>query len=124
MVASILYVPCLGLAKFSILILYKRLSGLKWFNACVYTIMGIVISYSISIIFALIFPCQPIAKNWDLSITSGKCIDKAGIYLATAAINVITDFLILTIPIPMVVKLKMPKWQKIGLVCMFTVGSA
>lgn len=91
MVASILYVPALGFAKLSMLLLYHRLSKLLWFKICVYIVMGIVASYSTGIIFALIFPCQPIAMNWDLSITEGKCIDKAGIYLATAAVNVITD---------------------------------
>lgn len=123
MVASILYVPCLGLAKFSILFLYKKLSQLKWFNTCVYILMTIVISYSVGIIFALIFPCNPIPANWDLSVT-GKCIDKAGIYLATAAINVITDLLILTLPIPMILRLNMPRSKKIGLVIVFIVGSA
>ena len=91
MVASILYVPCLGFAKISILLLYHRLSKLMWFKISVYVVIGIVASYSLGIIVALIFPCQPIAMNWDLSITEGKCIDKAGIYLATAAVNVITD---------------------------------
>jgi hypothetical protein len=91
MVASILYVPCLGFAKISILLLYHRLSKLVWFKICVYIVIGIVGSYSLGIIVALIFPCNPIAMNWDLSITEGKCIDKAGIYLATAAVNVITD---------------------------------
>lgn len=124
MVASILYVGCLGFAKFSILFLYSRLSQLRWFNICVYTLMGIVISYSVSIIFALIFPCQPISANWDLSVTDYKCIDKAGIYLATAAVNVITDLLILIVPIPMVLCLQMPKSQKIALMIVFAVGSA
>lgn len=124
MVASILYVPTLGFAKFSILFLYRKLSQLRWFNTCVYVLMAIVISYSIGIILALIFPCNPIAANWDLSIKEYKCIDKAGIYLATAAVNVITDFLILTLPIPMVIRLQMPKMQKIGLIIIFAVGSA
>lgn len=60
--------------------------------------MAIVASYSIGIVLALIFPCQPIAMNWDLSITEGKCIDKAGIYLATAAVNVIVSSPIMRVP--------------------------
>ncbi|KAK5101415.1 hypothetical protein LTS08_005022 [Lithohypha guttulata] len=123
MVASVLYVPCLGFAKFSILSLYRKISQLKWFNVCIYILMTIIVCYSIGIIFALIFPCQPIPANWDLSV-SGKCIDKAAIYLATAAVNVITDFLILTLPLPMVLRLHMPRGKKIGLVILFVVGSA
>jgi len=124
MVASIIYVLCLGFAKFSILFLYSKLSQLKWFNICVYALMAVVITYSIGIIFALIFPCQPISANWDLSITDYKCIDKAAIYLATAAVNVITDLMILLLPIPMVVRLQMQRSQKIALMVVFAVGSA
>ena len=122
-VASVNYVLCLGLAKFSILFLYRKLSQLRWFNLCVYTLMAIVISYSVGIIFALIFPCQPVSANWDLSVTDFKCIDKAGIYLATAAANVITDVLILALPIPMILRLHMPKAQKIAVCLVFAVGS-
>lgn len=124
MVASIIYVPCLGFAKFSILFLYFKLAQLRWFRICVYTLMAVVISYSVGIIFALIFPCQPISANWDLNITDYKCIDKAAIYLATAAVNVITDLLLLLLPIPMVLRLQMPRSQKIALMIVFAVGSA
>jgi hypothetical protein len=124
MVASICYVPCLGFAKISILLLYHRLSKLQWFKICTYIVMAIVASYSLGIVIALIFPCQPIAMNWDLSITDGKCIDKAGIYLATAAVNVITDFIILALPIPVVLGLQMRRIQKIAVIGLFMVGSA
>jgi hypothetical protein len=124
MVASICYVPCLGFAKISILLLYHRLSKLRWFKICTYIVMAIVGSYSLGIVIALIFPCQPIAMNWDLSITDGKCIDKAGIYLATAAVNVITDFIILALPIPVVLSLQMRRIQKLAVIGLFMVGSA
>lgn len=86
--------------------------------------MGIVGAYSIGLAFAFIFPCDPIAKNWDATITEGKCVDKAAIYLGNAAINAITDIMILLLPIPMVLKLQMPRVQKIGLIGMFAFGSA
>lgn len=124
MVASIVYVGCLGFAKMSILILYHRMSKLRWFKLATFVVMGIVASYSVGIILALIFPCQPIAMNWDLSITEGKCIDKAGIYLATAAVNVITDFIILALPVPVVLGLQMRRIQKIAVLGLFMVGSA
>ncbi|KAH8812675.1 hypothetical protein F5884DRAFT_672947 [Xylogone sp. PMI_703] len=124
MVSSVNYVPTLGLAKISLLLLYRRLSPQVWFNRCVYFLMAFIACYSIGIVFALIFPCHPIAANWDITITNGKCIDKATIYLFTAGVNVATDILILLLPMPMVAILHMPSIQKIGLVLLFTVGSA
>lgn len=43
--------------------------------------------------------------------------------MATAVLNMATDILLLVLPIPMVVKLQMPRVQKAGLICIFGVGS-
>ncbi|KAI9650550.1 hypothetical protein NHQ30_000567 [Ciborinia camelliae] len=123
MSASVVYVPCLGLSKFSLLIFYNRLSPVTWFRTAVYFLMFIVLGYSFAIIFALIFPCRPVAMNWDVSITDGKCINRAATYTATAAVNIATDIALLTLPIPMIVNLRMPRVQKVGLIVIFVVGS-
>ncbi|KAM3088643.1 hypothetical protein ACMFMG_000279 [Clarireedia jacksonii] len=123
MSASVTYVPCLGLSKFSLLLFYHRLAPLRWFRLAVYFLMLVVVGYSFAIIFALIFPCRPMAKNWDVRITGGTCINRAAIYTATAVVNIATDLCLLTLPIPMIVHLRMPNVQKIGLVFIFAVGS-
>ena len=123
MSASVIYVPCLALAKFSLLLFYGRLTPLRWFKVAVYFLMFVVLGYSFAIIFALIFPCHPIAKNWDVKITTGMCINRASIYTATAAVNIATDVTMLTLPIPVLAKLQMPLIQKIGVAFIFAVGS-
>lgn len=123
MTASVLYVPCLGMAKFSLLLFYHRLSNLRWLKTMSIIMMIVVLGYSFAIIFALIFPCNPIAKNWDVSITTGTCINRSAIYIATAAVNVATDLSLLLLPIPVVLKLQVPNFQKAGLIFIFTLGS-
>lgn len=123
MTASVLYVPCLALAKFSLLLFYHQLSPIRWFKTAVYILMAVVVGYSSAIIFALIFPCNPIAKNWDITITHGTCINRAAIYIATAVVNIATDVMLLILPIPIIVHLQMPTMQKIGVVFIFTLGS-
>ncbi|KAB8302018.1 hypothetical protein EYC80_005470 [Monilinia laxa] len=76
-----------------------------------------------AIIFALIFPCHPVAMNWDVTITDGKCVNRAATYTATAAMNIATDLALLTLPIPMIADLRMPRVQKVGLIIIFVVGS-
>lgn len=85
--------------------------------------MFVVLGYSFAIIFALIFPCRPVALNWDVEFTDGTCINRAAIYTATAAVNIATDLALLTLPIPMIVDLQMPRVQKLGLIVIFVVGS-
>ncbi|QSZ35381.1 hypothetical protein DSL72_008251 [Monilinia vaccinii-corymbosi] len=123
MSASVLYVPCLGLSKFSLLLFYNRLSPVRWFRAAVYILMFIVLGYSFAIIFALIFPCRPVNMNWDVTITHGKCINRGATYTATAAVNIATDLALLILPIPMIADLRMPRVQKVGLILIFIVGS-
>ncbi|RYN22670.1 hypothetical protein AA0115_g9074 [Alternaria tenuissima] len=122
-VASIIYCPFLASAKLSLLFFYLRLSHIQWFRLCVYASMFVVVGYNIALVFPLIFACTPFRRNWDVTITEGSCIDRTPLYMATAVLNMATDILLLILPIPMVVKLQMPRAQKAGLICIFGVGS-
>ncbi|MCJ1362842.1 hypothetical protein MMC16_001948 [Acarospora aff. strigata] len=123
MIASLLYVPCLGLAKVSLLLCYHQFALGKVFKFMVYAVMVVVVGYSFAIIIALIFPCVPIAKNWDITITKGTCLNRAAIYIATAAVNIATDVTLLLLPIPIVVTLQMRRMRKVSVVFVFALGS-
>ncbi|CCD42306.1 hypothetical protein BofuT4_P014340.1 [Botrytis cinerea T4] len=123
MSSSVIYVACLGLSKFSLLLFYNRLSPVQWFRNAVYFLMFVVLGHSIALIFALIFLCQPLAMNWEYDITDGTCIDRTAIFIATAALNVATDIALLALVIPMIMDLQMPRIQKVGLIVIFMVGS-
>jgi hypothetical protein len=86
--------------------------------------MFIVVGYNIALVFPLIFPCRPFKKTWDVSVLEGSCIDRTPIYMATAVLNMVTDIMLLVLPIPMIAKLQMPRRQKAGIICIFGVGSA
>ena len=85
--------------------------------------MLVCFAYNIALMLSLIFACRPIAKSWDLTITSGTCINRPAVYLANGVLNVATDFVILLLPVPLIRGLQMPKRQKILLAAMFSVGS-
>ncbi|KAF3004843.1 hypothetical protein E8E13_004733 [Curvularia kusanoi] len=123
-VATILYCPFLAAAKFSLLFFYLKLSPLRWFRMAVYASMFLVVGYNIALVFPLIFTCTPVKKNFDVFVTDGSCLDRTPIYMATAVLNMITDVLLLALPLPMIVKLQMPTVQKAGLICVFGVGAA
>lgn len=65
--------------------------------------------------------CIPISYTWDLSIT-GKCIDYGKEALAAYIINIVTDLIILSMPIPLVWKLQTSKQKKRGLMVVFAAG--
>jgi hypothetical protein len=86
-------------------------------------VMLVIVSCSATAnVLVCIFQCSPIAMAWDLSITSGKCININAFYLANASTNIATDVLTYTLPIPLVLKLQVPKKQKIALGVMLSLG--
>jgi hypothetical protein len=86
--------------------------------------MFLVIGYNIVLMCLLLFPCMPVKRTWDISITEGSCIDRTPVFMATAVLNMATDILLLVLPIPMIMKLQMPRAQKLGVICAFGIGSA
>ncbi|WQF84422.1 hypothetical protein CDEST_09436 [Colletotrichum destructivum] len=121
--AAAIYTLCGSFAKVSLLIFYFRLSPQRWFKQAVWASLAIIAAYSVGIFFALVFACDPIAMSWDITITEGTCINRPSLYIATAAANIISDLILFALPIPIVVKLQIPRRQKIGLFFIFAVGS-
>ena len=70
-----------------------------------------------------IFGCRPIAATWDLRLVPGAtCLDQLTKYMALSVLNIIIDVLTLILPIPIVVRLQMPRRQKITVCAIFATG--
>ncbi|KXT09774.1 hypothetical protein AC579_6149 [Pseudocercospora musae] len=120
---SVIYLILMASAKFSILLFYLKLSREKWFTYSIYGVMVLVFGFSTSLALSLMFACTPLKRVWDVTITEGHCINRGRIYLATAGLNAASDILMLFLPMPMLIKLQVPKLQKIGLIFIFSIGS-
>ncbi|KAH8662482.1 hypothetical protein BX600DRAFT_466439 [Xylariales sp. PMI_506] len=118
----ILYNPVQGCAKMALLLVYYKLAPQLWYKCTVFIVMFIVVVSSLCLLFITIFICSPVSSAWDLSI-SGSCINRPAVYQATAIIGAITDAMVFAVPMPILVKLKIPVRQKIGLGCLFGVGA-
>ncbi|CAN9436629.1 unnamed protein product [Alternaria alternata] len=102
----------------------NRLSPSVAFQWAVWTTVVICASSYIAIFFSLLFACKPIAASWDpLLRPTAACVNQGAIYIATAVIGIVTDVMLISIPVPTIWGLQMPTKQKIGLTLMFGVGS-
>ena len=72
--------------------------------------------------FIVIFACNPVRASWDITITTAKCIPVKSIYLGGSLPNVITDAVLVVMPIPYVWRLHAPLMQRIVLASMFMLG--
>lgn len=84
--------------------------------------MALVLAYGIETFFTGLFTCTPVAYFWDSSVPGGSCVDKWSLYFVNAAINIVTDFAILVLPIIILKGLKMPKFSKACLIAVIALG--
>jgi len=84
--------------------------------------MVVVVLYSLIASFEWLYACRPIEKYWDLSITRGSCIEWTKVTVFSGVMNTVTDSVILFLPIFMLRKVRLPRWEKIGLVLVVMTG--
>ncbi|KAI1276845.1 hypothetical protein F5Y07DRAFT_122945 [Xylaria sp. FL0933] len=71
---------------------------------------------------SVVFLCVPVKGLWDKSVKA-KCQDQlVGVYL-NAVGTLVTDFVILFLPMPSIWKLNLPKAQKWALIGIFSIGA-
>ncbi|KAH8689164.1 putative plasma membrane protein Pth11-like protein [Talaromyces proteolyticus] len=120
-VAQLLYKVNLGLTKTSILFLYLRIFVTRWFQRTCQICLAIVIAFTIGTVMSSIFQCTPVARAFDHS-KEGTCINMTTFWYLNAGFNILSDLVLIFLPIPVIVKLQLPTQQKILLCGIFAVG--
>ncbi|CEJ58752.1 hypothetical protein PMG11_07398 [Penicillium brasilianum] len=118
---SILYTLCVASIKLSILMLYKRLFPVKPMDIAVMIVSLIIILWAACGILAGCFTCIPTEKLWDPMIPGG-CMDLGRFYYGLQIPNIVTDAIILVMPMHTVWGLPISKAQKTGLSIIFILG--
>ncbi|KAF5022704.1 hypothetical protein F66182_5252 [Fusarium sp. NRRL 66182] len=123
-IAAPIFITCNGLSKTSLLTFYLGISPQKWFRVAIFTTIGFVVAYTLIIANLLLFGCRPVSTAWDpFRFATGKCVDNAVLYIVIAIVNIASDLILFIIPIPVIVRLKMPVGQKVGAAIMFGVAT-
>ncbi|CZT22918.1 uncharacterized protein RCC_08625 [Ramularia collo-cygni] len=108
--------------KVAILLQYLRVfSPMKTFRMCCFILLTVVVIYAIYAAGTAIFACSPIAFFWDHRL-EGKCLPRFPIWFANAAINIVTDIVIVVLPIPVMSDLELPTRTKRALMTVFLLG--
>ncbi|KAK6412043.1 hypothetical protein LTR95_018022 [Oleoguttula sp. CCFEE 5521] len=112
-------VTCLN--KVSAILLYQRIFISRRFQIAAWICLGIVVSWSLGSIAATILQCIPIAGSWDKSVHA-KCIDSNAFWMGYSISNILTDVMVLALPIPQVLKLHLDLRERILLCGVFLMG--
>ncbi|KAL8999138.1 MAG: hypothetical protein Q9169_001917 [Polycauliona sp. 2 TL-2023] len=118
----IFYLVALGATKISILLLYRRIFPNREFHAVIWGMGIFVLCFTTSSVFSMIFACKPISGAWNPAIDA-KCINTEASILAVAIMTIISNFVILALPLPIVWKLQLPTIRKFQLTLVFSLGT-
>lgn len=112
------------LAKFSALTLFTRLFRPHPFLMVTYTLMGCLVIIGLWTTLSGFFFCKPVHAFWDPSaeVRNAKCLPDAPVWFTNAALQTITDLVILVLPLPLLWKLQLPKRQKWAIIVVFSLG--
>ena len=107
--------------KISILLFYSNLFIKRYFLVAAYTTIAVVSVWCVEQIAASLLLCRPISYHWNTD-QEGHCGNVMASCLAGAAINVLTDLVILVLPVPIIWSLNIPLKSKLSLSFIFGLG--
>ena len=121
-IENLIYNTGLTVIKMSVLLFYVRVFGIVLVYRFIFWIVAfLIIGWGISMNCMAAFGCAPIDKAWN-STLPGHCDSLDKTLLGTAISNVVIDFILLVLPVPMLWRLRMEISNKIALVAFFSAG--
>ncbi|KAF2662658.1 hypothetical protein K491DRAFT_584939, partial [Lophiostoma macrostomum CBS 122681] len=133
-VYRILYTVALCFVKLSILFFYRAIASQAKFRRLVYISIVTVCLYTFAVTMASIFQCDNPSDAWSteafLSQFDGvpgrtrkpKCFEPSKLWIVTSALNLFSDVVILLLPIPTLLGLRVPMNKRLALIGIFSIG--
>lgn len=119
-----LYGPTVFFAKLSLFLLYLRIfSPDRWTRFLIYFGIGFTFVYYMVTAGILVGLCVPRkGESWPLALLSSRCHKALVMTYVQGIFNIVSDFYILLLPLPVIWKLQLPLRKKIGVCAIFMTG--
>ncbi|TVY43208.1 hypothetical protein LOCC1_G003504 [Lachnellula occidentalis] len=125
-ICELLYVVTTAVAKLSIGVYFLRLCSKKYQTRVVYLTLAVVMVFTTTYFFFLLFQCTPINFLWTQFVNSqGSCLHSpilANVTYAHAAMSAITDWSFGILPIAFVWKMQMNPRTKFSVILILSLG--
>jgi hypothetical protein len=110
----------------SLLAFYYRLIGdtnIRWFRWTLHLAVVFNIIAWLPFVLAMAFSCTPVKAYWSFPPPVGShCINEGASTLAGGCAKTFVDLLVTTLPIPLIMRMKMTKKQKYGICILLGFG--
>lgn len=120
--AEIVYCMCVTVPKFVFVSLYLKIFVDKWTRRATKVLLLFTILYMSVLIICVFTSCIPLACKYDISRTGCKCGNHLARYRYLGLPNIVSDLMILVIPVPALLKLQISRAKKIGIFVTFAIG--
>ncbi len=118
----VFYNTALLFIKLTLLFQYYRVvAQVRKFRIVYIIFMFLIGGWTISQIFVTIFSCVPVQRFWDPAV-KGSCSNNAAEQALNSIGNIITDFIVLVLPLPGIMRLQWERPQKLALLGIFCLG--
>jgi hypothetical protein len=84
---TLVYLPAIAFAKLSFLFFYLNLDPGQGLRTGVYLTMLVVIGSCVGIVISLLAACSPFARNFDVTVVGGRCLNKTPLYMAIGGLG-------------------------------------
>ncbi|KAI4720419.1 hypothetical protein E4T48_03322 [Aureobasidium sp. EXF-10727] len=116
-----IYLAGLTLTKLSILLQYMRIFKDKTIQRVIIGMMVFVVAYGTWSVVGSLLLCVPVHYFWD-GLSTAHCMNFKAKWFSDATINIITDLILLSMPMPFLRGLNLPYRSKAGLIGVFALG--
>lgn len=118
------YNASLIFCKLSALCFFTRIFRNRTFLLLVKIFAGCLIAAGLWMVISAFVFCLPIHDFWSLShkVHRAHCFSKEIVWFANAGVQILTDLVILVLPMPLISKLQLPTRQKAGIMLVFGLG--
>ncbi|KAJ5929338.1 hypothetical protein N7454_007186 [Penicillium verhagenii] len=115
------YSLTIGAIKMSILLMYTRVFIGGEFRVAAITLGAVIMTWIVGVISMSVLECAPIQRAWDASLP-GTCDDANALFFANSIPNIVTDLVILILPVRAVWKMETTTTHRLSVIAILLLG--
>ncbi|KAM0458089.1 hypothetical protein ACHAO4_002814 [Trichoderma viride] len=119
---ALIYTLCISTVKLSVLFFYLRVFPNKHMRVATKIVIAAISVWALANILMFLLLCHPFAASYNPALPGGKCGNQVSAFIAVGVYNIISDFVVLTLPLRTIWTLNTKKQMKLSLTAIFLVG--
>lgn len=102
--------------------MYAKIFSMKAFVWATRATAVFIVMWALTTTLMGFFMCRPFEYNWNPTLPGGKCGNQVLSYQVTGALNLVTDLVVLALPMRYLYGLNLALYKKVVLMISFAVG--